>query len=139
MWLNLPRSNFFVKAVALAAFELILYAIMAPFFLLFAPAAGFIAAGVAAGLCMASAILSLWVHHVFRDPKSASTGILLGMAVNLGIPFGFGIAIHLHGGLLSQAGFLYYLLFFYLLTLAFKTFLALPSQRQTSTSNHFSR
>ena len=64
-------------------------------------------------------------------PNMALTALLLGMAVNMGIPLAFGLAIHLHGGPLSEIGFLYYLLFFYLLTLAMKTVLTLPLPRQS--------
>ena len=47
----------------------------------------------------------------------------------MGIPFGVGLAIHLGGGPLANAGFLYYLLVFYPVTLAAETGLSLPSTR----------
>jgi hypothetical protein len=131
MWQTLRKQGIFIHTVALVIFELLLFAIITPFLWIYGSAWSWVAAGVAAGLCTAGAVLGLWIHHVFGDPKLALTAMLLGMAVNMGVPLAFGVAIHLHGGPLSESGFLYYLLFFYLLTLAMKTMLTLPLPRQS--------
>ena len=116
----------------LVGLEVILLAVMAPFLWYFGPSAGLAAAGVAAGVCTASALLSLWIHSIFHDPKSVLISTLLGMAVNMGVPLAFGVYIHLHGGALPESGFLYYLVFFYLMTLAMKTMLTLPVPQVTT-------
>jgi hypothetical protein len=131
MWQTLRKQGIFIHTLILLIFELLLFAAITPFILIFSSAWSLVAAGVAAGLCMAGAVLGLWIHHVFTDPKFALTAMLLGMAVNMGVPLALGVAIHLGGGPLSQSGFLYYLLFFYLLTLAMKTMLTLPLPRQS--------
>jgi hypothetical protein len=50
----------------------------------------------------------------------------LGMALRTGVPFVVGIAVHLHGGPLAQAGLLWYLLMFYPIALVVGTILSLP-------------
>lgn len=131
MWRTLPRQSIFVRSVALVIFEIVLFTGIMPFLCLFGNAWSFAAAGAAVGLCMTGAILALCMHYVFRDPKSALKALLLGMAVNMGIPLIFGVAIQVYGGPLSESGFLYYLLCFYLLTLALKTLVTLPLPRQS--------
>lgn len=137
-WWNLRSHSFFAQALILVVFEAILFAAAAPLALYLHPAAGIIAAVLAAGVCLASALLALWMHHLFPDPQSVLTSTLLGMAFNMVIPFAFGIGIHLHGGSLSAAGFLYYLLFFYLPTLAVKTILTVSRSQHTAAENNFS-
>jgi len=132
MWQTLRKQGIFIRVVALLIFEILLFAVITPFLWFFGSAWSLVAAGVAAGLCTAGAVLGLWIHHVFADPKLALTALLLGMLVNMGVPMAFGLAIHLNGGPLSESGFLYYLLFFYLLTLAMKTVLTLPLPRQSN-------
>ncbi|MGA2059875.1 MAG: hypothetical protein ABSG67_05295 [Thermoguttaceae bacterium] len=138
MWQTLRRQGIFIRTLAVVIFDILLLAVITPFILVFGSAWSLVAAGVAAGLCTAGAVLGLWIHHVFADPKMALTALLLSMAVNMGVPLAFGVAIHLYGGPLSESGFLYYLLFFYLLTLAMKTVLILPLPRQTVPGNHSS-
>jgi hypothetical protein len=131
MWQTLRKQSIFIRTLLLVIFEIVLLAVITPFILIFGTAWSLPAAGVAAGLCTAGAVLGLWINHVFGDPKMALTALLLGMLVNMGVPLAFGLAIHLNGGPLSESGFLYYLLFFYLLTLAMKTVLTLPLPRQS--------
>jgi hypothetical protein len=130
MWQTLRKQSIFVRSLALMIFEIFLFAGITPFLWFFGSACSFDAAAAAAGLCATGAILALWIYHVFRAPKFALTALIFGMALNMGVPLVFGVAIHLHGGPLSKSGFLYYLLFFYLLTLAMKTMLTLPLPRQ---------
>jgi len=131
MWQTLCKQSIFVRSLVLVIFEIFLFAGITPFLWIFGPAWSLIAAGTAAGLCMTGGLLALWIHHVFRDPKSALTALLLGMAANTGVPLALGLVIHLNCGPLSRSGFIYYLLFFYLLTLAMKTMLTLPLPRQS--------
>jgi hypothetical protein len=64
--------------------------------------------------------------HLLRGPKHALAALLAGMAARMGIPLAFGLAIHLQGGPLAEAGLLYYLLVFYPVALAAETALSLP-------------
>ncbi len=131
MWQTLRKQGIFIRSVALVIYEILLLAVITPFLWMMGSKWSLVAAGIAVGLCTAGAVLGLWIHHVFCDQKYALTALVLGMSVNMGIPMAFGVAIHLHGGPLSESGFLYYLLFFYLFTLAMKTVLTLPLPRQS--------
>jgi hypothetical protein len=53
-------------------------------------------------------------------------GLLVGMALRMGIPLALVVVFHLVGGVLVQAGLLYYFLLFYPLTLTVETALSLP-------------
>jgi hypothetical protein len=129
---TLRRQGIFARSLLLVIFEIMLLAVITLFLWMYGLANSISAAGVACGLCTLGSLSAIWIHHVFRDPKSALIALLVSMAVNMGVPLGLGCAIHLHGGPLSEAGFIYYLLFFYLLTLAMKTILTLPLPRQTN-------
>jgi hypothetical protein len=131
MWQTLRKQGIFVRSLVLVIFEITLFAVITPFLWIFGSQWSFVAAAIAAGLCTAGALLAFWIYHFLSDPESALTALLLGMALNMGIPLLFGLGIHLNGGPLSESGFIYYLLFFYLLTLAMKTMLTLPLPRQT--------
>jgi hypothetical protein len=130
MWQTLPKQSVFVRSIVLVIYEIILFAGITPFLWIFGTAWSYAAAGAAAGLCMTGAMSAIWIGHVLRDPKFAMTALMLGMAVNMFVPLVSGTVIQLCGGPLSESGFIYYLVFFYLMTLAMKTFLMLPVCRQ---------
>ena len=88
------------------------------------------AAVVAAVFCLTGATIALLASHVLRGSKHALAALLAGMAARMGVPLAFGLAIHLQGGPLAEAGLLYYLLAFYPITLAAETALSLPPRRQ---------
>jgi hypothetical protein len=54
-------------------------------------------------------------------------GILGAMAIRMGIPLIVCLVLAIRGGASSLAGFVYYLLVFYLTTLAVETWYSLPS------------
>jgi hypothetical protein len=138
MWQSLRKQTIFVRSMALVIFEIFFFAAITPFLWYFGPACSFAAAGAAAVVCSAGALLAIWIPYVLCDPKYALTALLLNMAVNMGLPLAFAVAVQILGGPLSQAGFLYYLLFFYLLTLVVKTMLSLPLPQQRAADNQAS-
>jgi hypothetical protein len=122
----LPGQGIFARSITLVIFEIILFAGITPLLWIFGTSRSFAVAGAAVGLCTAGALLAIWINHVFCDPKYALVGLLLGMAANMGVPLLSGVTLHLCSKSLSQSGLLYYLAFFYLLTLTLKTCLILP-------------
>jgi hypothetical protein len=128
IWQSLRKQSIFIRSLMLMIFEIFLFAGITPFLWIFGSAWSFAAAGAAAGLCTIGALLALWIHYLC-DPKSALMALLLSMAVNMGVPLAFGVAIHLYSRPLSHSGFIYDLVFFYLMTLAMKTALTLPLPR----------
>ena len=136
MWQSLRKLGLIGRSVAIALLVLGLSLIIAPLAWYFSGVWGVSAMASAAALCLLGAIAALYVNQFFVSPKDAFMGILLGMGLGMGVPLMFGAVIHIYGGPLSQAGFLHYLLIFYLPTLAIKTILTLPLQRQTATDNN---
>ena len=82
-------------------------------------------AAVAAVVCWFSATLSLVLSHVMRRAGNAVAGVLLGMAVRLGIPLLTGLVATSQGGALAEGGLLGLILAFYLITLTAETGFAL--------------
>jgi hypothetical protein len=91
--------------------------------------AGFLAATVAAVACLAGAEAALVCSLCFAGSHHALSTLLVGMATRMGAPLICGIIVHIQGGLLAEAGLLYYLLVFYPVALATETVLSLPGCR----------
>ena len=94
--------------------------------------AGVAAAAVAAAVCMSGAAGALGISHLLRGPELALPSLLLGMAARTGLPLLLAIVIQFRGGPLADAGFLYYLLVFYPVTLSLETVLSLPPRERAT-------
>jgi hypothetical protein len=88
------------------------------------------AATLAAFLCWTGGTSALVLGGMLRGPQLALYALLTGLFVRMGIPLAFGFAIQLRGGPLVEVGFIYYLLIFYLISLAVETWLSLPVPQQ---------
>jgi hypothetical protein len=132
-WLaELSSRGLAARGALLAAVVLAEYALVGPLAGVLGGLPGVAAAAAAAGLCLAGAGLALVVSHAFCGrPKYALYGVLLGMALRMGIPLGLGLTCHILGMALARAGLLYYLLVFYPVTLGVETALSLPSREQS--------
>ena len=119
IWLaELRHRGIVVRALAIGVAVLLMFALAAPAAVRWGGSDALAAAGVAAGLCLAGAVMALAVGSLLRQSQMMMASLMLGMASRMGIPLAFGLAIHLHGGPLAEAGLLYYLLMFYPVTLA---------------------
>ena len=83
------------------------------------------AALTAAGLCVAGAVLGLIVVTLLRG-QQAFAGVLAAMLPRMFVPLTGAVALRLNGGPLYEAGALYFVIGFYLLTLAAETLWLLP-------------
>jgi hypothetical protein len=97
--------------------------------------AGVGAAAAAAAVCVAGAASALGISHLLRGPELALPSLLLGMAARTGLPLLLAMVIQFRGGPLADAGFLYYLLVFYPVTLSLETILSLPPNRGQGTGD----
>ena len=127
-WLReLPNRGIAVQVAALMGVTLAVLAMAGSVALVLGGGTALAAAVVAAGACLAGAVAALIASHALAGASLALAALLTGMAARLGIPLALGLAIHLHGGPLAEAGLLYYLLLFYPVTLGVETLLSLPA------------
>ena len=92
-------------------------------------ASGIFTAGVALFVCFACGLLSMLVTDPLRQPKSALQHLLLSTGIRTGIPLVLLMVIYLRPGPMTEAGFVYYLLTFYLVSLLVETGLMVQSQQ----------
>jgi hypothetical protein len=135
MRLNLYKLKLLARSAIIVTLIVVLCFIIFPIAWSLNGVMGLCAAALSAVICLISVLVALFLNNLFSSPKQAFMGILLGMAIGTGIPLMLGAAIHLYGGPLSQAGFIYYLLIFYLPTLAIKTILTLPNTNKQVVDN----
>jgi hypothetical protein len=136
LWRNLQTKSVFLQGALVMGLEGLIYIALTPFIWRWGSETGFLAAALAAVICLIATFLSLCIHRRFQNPNSILIAVPLEMIVSMGIPLATGLGIHLHGGPLSQAGFIYYLLLFYMLTLALKTALTLPVNKPKTTAHN---
>ena len=110
----------------LIAVDVVLLAVVASVAGPVAGAAAVLAASAAAVVCLAGAVPALVVSRLLQQHAKALQGMGIAMLLRMGIPLGFAMVIHFQGGGLAEAGFLYYLLLFYPVTLGVETVLSLP-------------
>jgi hypothetical protein len=90
--------------------------------------AGLVSAAVAWATCLVSGLLALCLAQLFNDLNKFLYEVLAGSLVRTALPLGAALAVHLQGGVLAKAGFLYYILAFYLVTLVVETVMAAATQ-----------
>lgn len=110
----------------LTAIVVVAYALLIALFGVRHGVLGLAAAGLAAVVCWAGASLTMIVASSLRGPQGALYGVVLGMLYRLGLSLGIAILVSRQFAELEKAGFVYYLLAFYPLTLAAETLLVLP-------------
>lgn len=125
LWDGLGRLSLPARAALLGVWLIVVWAAIAPISLRMHEEMGFLAATLAAGICLVSAELALLIWEFLRAPALALYGVLVGMLVRMGLPLIIGGALHLANKPLADAGLLYYVLVFYLATLIVETVLIL--------------
>lgn len=93
--------------------------------------AGFGAASLAAGICLASGIAAFGLSGLVRGPSLALAAVVLGMLVRMGVPLGLGGILHWQSAALAEAGLLWYVAAFYVVTLVVDTSLSVARIRAT--------
>lgn len=88
---------------------------------------GLLAAGVAAAIVLLAGIGALAVNELCRSPEMVIPRVLGGMMLRMGVPLTAAMAIYYRGGPIIDAGFIYYLLVFYLVMLVVETTITLPA------------
>ena len=97
--------------------------------------AGVWAATIAWTICILSGLLALWLIQRFNGPDKVVKQVLSGTLVRMSLPLAAVLVVHLYGGTLAEAGFVYYILAFYLITLAVETMLTAGPQSKPPTES----
>jgi hypothetical protein len=104
---------------------LVVYVVVAPVAWGISGSAGLAASATAAALCLLGAGAALIAARAFTRRGKLLQGVLVGMALRMGIPLTFGLALQLSLKALGDACLLIYLLVFYPVTLFVETYLSL--------------
>ena len=127
-WLVRLRScGLAAQLTILVAAALVVYAVVAPLAGYVGGPMALVAAATAAALCLLGAASALVACRAFRDPKQALSGLLVGMALRMGIPLFSALAVQVFVAALAEAYVLIYFLVFYPVTLFVETILSLPA------------
>jgi hypothetical protein len=79
---------------------------------------------------------ALLVQEVFSSPQMVLLHVAVAFLFRMGLPLALGMVVYLQKGRLAEAGFVFYLLAFYLLTLGAGTCLGLPAKSLSPASKH---
>lgn len=86
---------------------------------------GVVASLSAVAVCWAGAGLAMTASRLLRQPDRALALTAVGMALRMGLPLVAVMVVSYQGGPLSQAGFAFWILAYYLIALALETWLTL--------------
>ena len=78
-------------------------------------------------LCGLTGLVAFWTAHRCQAHGQAVSGVLAAMGIRMGIPLAICLVLAVRGNADSLAGFVYYLLVFYLATLGIETWYSLPA------------
>ncbi len=71
--------------------------------------------------CVAGGVLAWWLACWLCDPRQVLVQVVVAMAARTGIPLGVCMVVYYRPGVWADAGFVYYLLIFYFVTLVVET------------------
>jgi hypothetical protein len=139
MWARLGQLSSTARGLWLAACLVIAWVAVSPVAWLTAGFPGLAAAAGAAALCLGAAELALLVIEWVKGRQLGPFGPLVGMPIRMGLPLAAGVVVHLYMPVLAEAGWLCYLVIFYLLSLAVETILLVADTREVAIDRPLSR
>ncbi len=123
--LGLPAQSLFVVA-ALGG----VYGLLAPLAYGVSGTQGLLAALVAAVVCWVGALFSLLISAMVRGSVTVMHRMLFGMTARAMAPLVLGTGLHMNDAALASAGLIFYVIVFYMVTLAADTALLLAQVPQ---------
>ncbi len=125
-----PQKSLLLRELILLVVVIAAGAIIIPVgWMIFPSPMGLLAGASAAGVCFLAAASALGACEPLRNPRHLLALVSVGMALRFGIPMAAVFAVFFLLRPLANAGFLYYLIVFYPITLAVETALILPQGR----------
>ncbi len=124
---RLPRKSLLFRTVFLAVTVLVAASFILPLgWAVSHNRMGFFAGAAAGGVCLVAAWTALVLSEPFRKPQRMLALLHAGMIIRMGVPLTVALIVFFRGGPLADAGFLYYLIVFYVVALTVETFLSWP-------------
>lgn len=123
---DLPHRGLMYRTTVLVAACALAYAAIAPVAHGLDGVLAVVAAALAAAVCTVSAAAALVISSQLSGTMHGMAGVLLPMAARTGAPLIVAALVRLKGPGLVEAGFVYYLIGFYLLALAVEMPISLP-------------
>jgi hypothetical protein len=124
-WSKLGRLGLAGHAGVVSGVVLAVWVMLAPVAYEISGVRGPLAAAVGAAVCLFGAELALAITSLFRATAVGMVALALGMLARMLLPLLLGAMLHLQMPSLAEAGMIYYVLIFYLATLATETTLSL--------------
>lgn len=126
---RLPQKSLRFRIIFLGVVVFMAAAVVLPLgWAIFGNRAGLFAGAAAAGVCLLAGWAALVLSEPLRRPQNMLALVLMGMLIRMGIPLVAALTVYFVGGPLANAGFLYYLVVFYPVTLTAETLLSLPNK-----------
>lgn len=135
LWNRLACLGLLGQAGLVAAVSAGIWLIISPLAYQLSGAAGLAAAAVGGGICFMGAALALILAVPFPGPDAVMHRMALGMLARALVPLSLGVALHFKAPALAQAGMVFYLLVFYMATLAMETLLMLAQVPRASATD----
>jgi len=132
MLAGLGKLSFVARQLLLVATMAVVALVIVPWAYLQAGWSGLVTALVAGGVCCVCSCVCLGLFEILRKRQQVLEAMLAGMILRMGLPLGLCLLARAAGqgvwkdtlfGEMSRAGLIYYVLSFYLATLAAETLL----------------
>ncbi len=124
-------ANRWARIAAAPLALLVCFALLGPISFHLAGSSGLLASALAAGLCALCYALAALVGSVLDEPDQLIARVLLSMLIRMGVPLAFCFVLYFRPGPLTQAGFVYYLLAFYMAGLLVDTLFSVVQLNRT--------
>ena len=124
---RLPHKSLQFRAICLGGVVLVATAAILPLgWAITGNRMGIFTGATAAGACLLGTWIALFLSEPLRRPQYMLALVLVGMMIRMGIPLAAALIVFFLGGPLADAGFLYYLVVFYAVTLSVEIYLSMP-------------
>jgi len=129
VWNRLGQLGLVAQAGALCAVLAVLWALVSPLAFSLSGVAGLWAVAVGAGATLLGGLVALLLASLCYGPAAPMYGMLVGMMARMIVPMAIGVVVQLKVEWLADAGMIFYLLVFYMATLALETTISLARIR----------
>ena len=115
------RTSLAARGAQLLALMALSFAVISPLAYYLSGAQGLAASAVAAGTCLVAGVGALTLASLFPGRNTVAVGVLAGGLVRMAVPLVVVLVVYTRGGMLVEAGMVYYMLAYYFIALIVET------------------